>query len=153
MNLVHGVIQRSAWLAWGLLIVSALGLGLMIADDEPPFVMLGYTTEPVRPGGVLRVDADVRRDLGRECSATFSRHMIDATGTRIDLAGTRHMTADAIRGLDAASPGKLRLALPIPAYAAVGRAVLVTPLIYECNAWHGLRPIQTTAALAFEVTP
>lgn len=147
------VLRRSAWLAWLLLIVSGGGLALMIGDDDPPFRLIGYTVEPVRPGGVLRVTADVQRDLDRECSVVFSRHMFDSLGTRIDLAGTRNMTADAIRVLDEVSPGKLRLALPIPAYAAAGPAKLVTPLSYQCNAWHAMRPIETTTVMVFEVSP
>ena len=147
------VLARSAWLAWALLTASLAGLGWMMLDTAAPFVMLDYTAESVRPGAVLRVDVQVRRDLSRKCSVTFSRHMFDSAGTRVDLVGSTQMTAKALEGLEKHSPGQLRMAVPIPPYVSIGRAHLVTPLAYVCNAWHSVRPIETTMVIDFEVVP
>ena len=146
-------LRRSAWLAWALLIASLMGLGWMMSDTDPPFVMHGYAKGTVSPGQILRVDVSVTRDLTRRCSVTFSRHMFDSAGTRIDLVGTTQMTAQALEGLERENPGRLKMAVPIPSYVALGHARLVTPLSYVCNAWHGLRPIEITMEVDFEVVP
>ena len=147
------ILQRSAWLAWALLVLNGLGLLFMMMDDKPPFQMLGYERATVRPGEILRVDATVKRELSRKCSVTFSRHVFDADGTRIDIVPDTYMPAGALEELQRLTPDKLRLALPIPSYVKPGPATLVVPLAYQCNAWHALRPIETRMVVSFEVLP
>lgn len=146
-------LDRSAGLAWALLVASAICFALMVMDDEPPFAMLSQQHATVRPGDVLRVEAAVTRDLTRRCSVTFSRHMFDRDGTRVDLVPDTYMPAAAIDDLQRRTPGQLRLAVPIPSYVPPGPAKLVVPLSYVCNAWQALRPIETKMVIDFEVLP
>ena len=153
MTNMTSLLERSAWLAWALIVLSMIGAAWMIADTDPPFRMLSYESTPARPGGILRVDAVVQRALSRRCSVTFSRHLFDSEGTRIDISPAVVMTADALEGLDRAAPGQLRLAISIPAHTLPGPARLVTPLQYQCNAWHAIRPIETTIVMVVEISP
>ena len=150
---INELLKRSAIVAWVLLAASASGLLWMMGDTHAPFVMHGYTVEPVRPGEILRLKAEVRRDLKRKCAVTFSRHMFDSAGTRLDLVGQTSMTAAGLEQLNAIDKDVLRLAIPIPDYAKPGPAILVTPLVYSCNAWHGLRPIEYTMRVDFDISP
>jgi hypothetical protein len=151
--MTQSILQRSAWLAWALLILSALGAATLVLDDQPPFKMIAYTTQPVKPGGVLRVEALVKRDMTRPCSVVFSRHIFDSVGTRHDISAATPMTVVALQGLEKATPGRLVLAVKLPDHIALGKAQLVTPLVYQCNAWHSLKPIEETMTMTFEVTP
>jgi len=153
MNSATTLLNRSAWLAWVLLGLSVAGLVGMISDSAPPFKMTGYVASVPHRGELLRVDVAVHRDLARECSVQFSRHIFDASGVRWDVLATTTMTAQALAQLDAEAPGHLRLAVPVPPGAAPGPAKLVTPLQYECNPWHGIRPIESTMTIEFEVLP
>lgn len=153
MTRMTTMLQRSAWLAWALLVASMLGAGMMMADTEPPFRMLSYTVNSPRPGELLRVNAQVERQLDRGCSVRFGRYILDSTGTRMDVLDATQMTAAAVRGLDAVAPGRLSLAVRVPDHAAPGKAHLVTPLAYTCNAWHAIRPIETTMVVDFEIAP
>jgi hypothetical protein len=153
MQTATTILYRSAWLAWLLIGISGAGLAWMISDSTPPFSLTGYVANVPRRGELLRVDATVWRDLDRNCSVAFSRHIFDAAGVRWDVLASANMTAFALRQLDEQAPGHLRLAVPIPAGAAVGPAKLVTPLEYQCNPWHGIRPIESTMTIDFEVLP
>jgi hypothetical protein len=153
MQTATTILYRSAWLAWLLIGISGAGLAWMIGDSTPPFRLTGYVSNVPHRGELLRVDATVWRDLERNCSVQFSRHIFDAAGVRWDVLSSTNMTAAALRQLDEQAPGHLRLAVPIPAGAAVGPAKLVTPLEYQCNPWHGIRPIESTMTIDFEVLP
>ena len=147
------LIQRSAWLAWLLLLFSALGLIYMIGDTEPPFRVISSVANSPRAGELLRADAIVQRDLSRNCSVTFSRHILDSQGTRIDVQPLTYMPAAGLVQLEETSPGRLRMAVMLPAYVSPGPAKLVTPLAYTCNAWHSLRPIEVLMTVDFVVAP
>jgi hypothetical protein len=153
MSRMHRFLEQSAWLAWAIVVGSVCGLAYLITDSEVPFRRLAYTVNAPRPGEVLRVTNMVQRDLSRGCSVRFSRHMFDSAGTRIDLHPETVMTAAALVGLEAASPGRLNLAIVMPAYAAPGPAKLVTPLYYRCNVWHSLQPIESTMVIEFNIQP
>ena len=150
---ITSLLQKSAIAAWIILAGSVSGLLWMMGDSKAPFELYSYKVEPVRPGEVLKLRAEVRRDLGRNCAVTFSRHMFDSAGTRLDLVGQTTMTAAALEQLNAIDNDVLRLAIPIPEYAEPGPAILVTPLVYQCNAWHGLRPIEYTMRIDFDISP
>lgn len=147
------LIQRSAWLAWIILAVSAVGLLYMMGDNVPPFRMVSATANSPRAGELLRADVVVTRDLSRRCSVQFSRHIFDSSSTRIDVTPLTFMPASALDQLDAESPGHQRLAIPLPAYIKPGPAKLVTPLAYTCNLWHSARPIEVLMTVDFEVAP
>ena len=53
----------------------------------------------MRFGALLRVDAAVRRDLSRDCSVQFSRHILDAAGVRWNVQELTGMSAEALRQL------------------------------------------------------
>jgi hypothetical protein len=150
---INTILQRSAIVAWALLLSSFIGLGLMVMDDSPPFETISYVSTPVKPGGVARFEAIVKRDLSRRCSVTFSRHAFDSTGLRLDLVPATSMTADALEGLERATPGRLRVAVGIPPFAAPGPARLVIPLSYVCNPWQAIRPIEMVMEMSFEILP
>ncbi len=144
-------LERMAWIAWLLIALSAAGLVWMMSDVSPPFAMVSATTNKPKPGELLRVDAVVQRQLKRQCGVTFSRHMFDSSGTRMELAGDTYMPPEALEQLEGIAPGRLRLAVPVPPHAQPGPAKLVTPLSYQCNAWHSLRPIHVLMTIDFEV--
>lgn len=103
------LIQRSAWLAWLILLVSAVGLLFLMGDSKPPFRMISATTNTPKAGEVLRADVIVERELKRRCSVTFSRHMFDSIGTRVDITPSTFMPADGLDQLDAEKPGTFGL--------------------------------------------
>jgi hypothetical protein len=146
-------LQRSAWVAWLLLVLSGIGAASLMLDDKSPFTMLEYRVGAVKPGGVLRIEATVKRDLSRKCSVEFSRHVFDSLGTRHDITPETMMTSAALEGLEKATPGRLVLAVQLPPHIALGKAQLVTPLVYQCNAWHAVKPIESTMVVTFEVAP
>lgn len=147
------MLQRSAWLAWLILALSAAGLIVLMGDSKPPFRMISATTNTPRAGEVLRADVVVVRDLSRRCSVTFSQHIFDSSSTRVDMLPLTFMPAAGLDQLDAESPGHLRLAIPLPDYIKPGPAKLVTPLAYVCHAWHSVRPIEVLMTVEFEVAP
>ena len=147
------VLQSSAWVAWVMLALSGVGLAYMMGDTSPPFRMLASSANTPKPGELLKAEAIVERQVFRDCSVSFSRHIIDSAGQRIDITGTTFMPADALRQLERATPGRLRLAVVLPSYVEPGPAHLVTPLAYVCNPWHALRPIEFVMTIPFEVKP
>ena len=147
------VLKRSAWLAWVLIAGSMASLSYMVLDSSPPFKALGYTVNKPRAGELLRADVLVARDLGRECSVEFSRHLFDSRGTRWEVQPQTNMPSAAIRQLEDQAPGHLKLAIAVPSGMAPGPARLVTPLEYACNPWHAVRPIVVMMTIEFEVSP
>lgn len=146
---------RHAWLGWLLCVPVAWQLLDWIIDREPPFAALGAAqASPVRAGGTVVFIAAVRRDLDRDCTVQFSRHLIDGLGIRHDFAADpRVMTADGLREMDSAMGHQLRLAVNIPAGAAPGPATYTSDLIYRCNPVHVLWPIAVSMPLRFHIDP
>jgi len=126
-----------------------------VFDTTPPFHLLGYTATPARPGESTLIEANVKRDLSRDCSVVFSRHMFDATGIRFDLTGQQMMSASALKTLNEISPDKLRMNIAVPSIAAPGRALVTTVLEYRCNPWQESigRPIRVEMKTYFDVLP
>lgn len=148
------VIQRLEWF-WRIVLVLCAGPVLYWAlDREPPFALLSYPVNSPRPGDLLYVDARVRRDIDRECTAEFSRYLFDRNGSRHEAQGPQLMTAQAIREMDAANPGVLRVPMQIPFSFPPGPAKMVTVLRYRCNPMQDLlRPIGVQMTIPFEVLP
>jgi hypothetical protein len=136
-----------------VLVLSTMGAVSLMLETQPPYELLQYEAPAAHPGGVLHVEARVKRDLSRPCSVVFSRHIFDSQGTRHDIVAATSMTVAAVRGLEKAAPGRLVLAVQLPPYIPLGKAQLVTPLSYTCNAWHTFKPIEETMVIDFEVTP
>ena len=153
MMFLARVLNRHVWAAWAMLAISAAGLTFMAMHRSPPFVSLSYTATPGYRAGVAFIDAVVERDLDRGCSVTFSRAMVDAAGARWDVIPRTTATAEALREFNRASPGRLRMPIPIPPEAAIGTAKVITSLSYVCNPTHVLLPIDMVLVYKFEVMP
>ena len=146
------VMYELRWLPRLVLIGVLIWAGTMALDRSPPFELLSYATNRPGPGGTLVVRAQVRRDLERECSVTFSRYLFDRFGARHEASGPQLMTPQALRNMDAMAPGQLNLQVPIPPAFPPGPASLTTVLEYRCNPLQDvLRPINVEMAIPFEV--
>lgn len=139
--------------AWALLLASALGLLVMHLDRAPPFVSLSYTAAPAKPGGTALIEAQVHRDLRRNCSVKFSRFFIDSAGTRWEVTALNTVTPKGLRAFDLASASRLRIPVPVPVGASPGMATLIIPLAYHCNVVQELLPIDVVLTYQFEVLP
>lgn len=117
-------------------------------DKEPPFRLVNYSVTPAVPGSTMLVMANVERDLTRDCSATYSRRLVDSQGIMRSIDPDTTMGANAIRSMDKRSPNKLLFAVQVPWDTPAGPAQIITPLTYRCNPWHYRYPI--TMALEFD---
>lgn len=148
------VLYHLRWAPRIILLAVAGWVVAMAIDREPPFHLLGYQTNQPRPGGVLVVRAQVKRDLERECSVAFSRYLFDHFGSRHEASGPQMMTPQALRSMDALAPGQLNVQVAIPINFPPGPATMNTVLEYRCNALQDiLRPIGVEMVIPFEVLP
>lgn len=118
-----------------------------------PFYVKNYV-EPssVKAGETVFFTMPAYRDLGRDCSVKWSRHLIDSISVRHDLReGERFMSAEALRSMSEAMGQTLKTAALVPDSAAPGRAVLVTNLRFTCNPVQVAFPIEVTLFFPFEV--
>jgi hypothetical protein len=152
MSKVTSFVKRFEWLWIAILLALALQVAVWFADRRSPFSFSTYTSTSATPGNIVRIVVQVERDLDRECSAVFSRHLIDPAGVRYDLVAGQYMSADALRKMDALMPGELRLALFVPESSPAGLAHLFTSLQYSCNPVHRtIWPIEMTMEIDFIV--
>ena len=114
MSRATTLLEKLMWLWWLILTASILQLVWWHLDDKPPFQLISYTSTVAKPGGVVSFDVNVKRDLERKCSVTFSRHMFDAKGRRTDLSSGQTMTSRGIAEMDALTPDKLLLDITVP---------------------------------------
>ena len=135
-------------LTWGGLGISAL---VWAMDDAPPIKLLGYSVTPVHPGGTMLVVADVKRDLTRNCTATFSRQFVDSRGALHAVESDTSVSASNIRAMDARNPNKLIFTVPTTWDTPPGKSLIITPLQYNCNPWHAMRPIALSLEMQAEV--
>lgn len=146
---------RHVWLAWLLCLPVLWQLADWALDRQPPFALLGSpAVSRARPGETAVFVVRVRRDLDRDCSVRWQRHVIDSQAVRHDFAGHFEMSPDELRQMaEAMGPDWLRVAIEVPAGAAPGRAQVVTNLLYVCNPLHERWPIAVTTVLPLEVLP
>lgn len=147
---------KSFWIKWLGFIAVVIQAGVWAFDRTPPYEVLS----PVLvfngpPGGSVKFQAKVRRDLDRDCSVEFMRYIIDGAGARHDLPNDpRHLSAEGIRkmaeqmGLD-----RLILSVAIPIDATPGPSVYGTELEYTCNPIHVFKPITVTSLFRFVILP
>ena len=153
-SLVFQWLLHWRWIPRAVLLALSAWVLVMAFDREPPFALISSWTSSPKPGGVLVVRAKVRRDLDRECSATFSRYLFDKFGSRHETTGPQIMTAQGIRNMDALAPGELNVQLPVPIDFPAGPANMTTILEYRCNPLQDLfRPIGVEMNIPFEVLP
>lgn len=155
MTKVTNTLEKLNMLSMFIVLVCLAQVVWWVFDTTPPFSVLSYTSTPTRAGGSTRIEAIVKRDLGRDCSVIFSRHLFDASGVRFDITGQQMMSASALKTLNEISPDKLRLNIAVPAIAAPGRALVTTVLEYRCNPWQESigRPIRVEMKTYFDVLP
>lgn len=146
---------HNAWAGWLLSLPFLLMAGVWLTDRAPPFAVIGpVVVSNARAGEIVYFTAPVRRDLDRECSVVFSRHIIDVRGIRFDISTAPGvMTAAGLRAMDAAMGAYLRLAVEVPEQAAPGQAAFVTELSYACNPVHRAWPIEVSMPLLFLIQP
>ena len=149
-----------------LLLFQLLGIGVLLLigamaleTRDPPFDILPHQATRAQAGQWVELDLPVRRDLGRKCSVTYTRVLVDSDGSRFDLAGGGE-TPDGIRRIEAKNPGRLRLMLLMPPPKVDGRsgidpgsADLITHREYVCNPVHKLWPIRSTTVARLYVQP
>jgi len=149
---VYRLMQRGVWLPWGVLTLVAVQLAVWALDRDPPFALISAQVNSPKPGGVLDVAAVVRRDLGRDCSVTFSRYLFDHSGFRHESFGPQLMSTQALRDMDAQAPGRMNIRLRVPYEFPPGRGTMNTTLEYRCNPLQDvLRPINVQMNVPFEV--
>lgn len=152
MSKATSILEKLMWLWWLILTASILQVVWWHLDDKPPFTLISYTSTVAKPGGVVSFDADVKRDLSRKCSVTFSRHMFDSKGHRTDISSGQTMTSKGIAEMDNLTPNKLKLDITVPVSASPGLAHLFTVLDYRCSPIHyWAKPIEMTMELDFIV--
>jgi hypothetical protein len=148
------ILNRWRWVPLLLIVGMLFQCSIWAIDREPPFSVTSYTVQPVHVGGVLVVNADVRRDLDRECYVDLSSQIVDSVGVRWELGIMQSVTPDGVRELSAKSPGKLIRKINLPPGMSPGPASLLSSMIYRCNMLHDLvRPITVDTRFDFEVLP
>ena len=121
-------------------------------DSKPPIVMTGYTTTQTHPGGTVRVVMNVKRELQRNCRASYSRRLIDRTGAFIGGESGTHMTAQDIMDIEKRTPGQSIFTVDVPTYALPGELTIATPILYWCNPWHSwIAPLGVSLVVKTEV--
>lgn len=136
----------------GMLVLLLGGTAWLGTDREPPFRLLALDQPPpvVAPGGALVMRAAVWRDVDRDCSMRAVSRIHFSDGSRLDLP-TRDFTAQELRAQESRSPGRVAVALEIPAWAPVGPAYIDTTRYYQCNITHQRFPILSQNTWAFRV--
>lgn len=151
MQRVLMLMRRFAWLGW-LLSAPVWWYGYKwAADRTAPFEVYSVAASSALPGARLDIAASVRRDLARECDATFTRWLYDSRGYRYDMEGSQEISADGIEKLDRRAPGELKMSVALPPTMAPGPAMLHAEMLYRCNPLHFLWPIPVTTDIPFEV--
>ena len=154
MSKTTALLDRLMWL-WVLILgVSICQIIIWSVDRSPPFRVDAVRVTDAKQGGLVHIDAEVFRDVRRECGVTLSSHIYDSTGARFVLDGSTVISSSGIAALERKSPGKLRRTVQLPAGVAVGPASIVSSMNYTCNALQEIfRPIQVQTEFQFEVLP
>ena len=154
MSKTTQLLERMMWLWMLILAVSIAQVIWWSLDREPPFRVDAVRVTNARQGGLVHIDAEVYRDVRRECGVTLSSHIYDSTGARFVLDGSRVISSSGIAAMERKTPGKLLRTIQLPAGVAVGPASMVSSMAYTCNPLQEvLRPIQVQTEFQFEVLP
>lgn len=142
---------------WLWMFIIAVSIGQVIwwaLDRDPPFRVDSVRVTNARQGGLVHIDAEVFRDVRRDCGVTLSSHIYDSTGARFVVDGSTIISSAGIAALERKSPGKLRRTIQLPEGVAVGPASVVSSMAYTCNLMQEVfRPIQVQTEFQFEVLP
>ena len=142
------------WFWIVLLIVSVGQVVWWAMDRSPPFRVDAVRVTNAQQGGLVHIDAEVFRDIRRECGVTVSTHLYDVTGARFTIDATSIISSAGISALERKTPGKLLRTIQLPAGVAVGPASMVSSMAYTCNPLQEMmRPIHVQTEFQFEVLP
>lgn len=145
-------LQRLRWIPLLVLFMAAVQVIIWAAEREPPFhVIKGEVVPPTKPGGTLRIEGDVYRDISRECYVTIIHWIEDSAGFRHFLPSIG-LTHESIKRTHAMTPGKTKYVARVQPDVPLGPAVYHAENKYVCNPWHlVVAPIVVVTDLAFEV--
>lgn len=153
-NVCGSWLERYAWTGWFLLAFLAIAPVQWALERDAPFTVVRYIEPaPVVAGAHVTFEMPVTRQLERDCTARWSRHIIDAAGIRHEYEGVHLATAKTLRDIERLQGPWIRTTLAIPPGIAPGRAVLASEVEYECNPIHALWPIRMSLFFPFEVLP
>lgn len=145
-------LERYIFVSWAIIAVCATAGAWWAFDRSPPFLLGSYTVYDAAPGQTMFINANVKRDLSRECSTRFSRYLY-SNGVRHEISGSQYMSAAAIADMDKQMPDALRMAVRIPPDIVPGPATLVTALEYTCNPLHQVWPIDVLMRMNVRILP
>lgn len=152
MHTANEIVSQTVRVAQ-IIIFLAIALVVYYAmDRDPPFAVVSVLPAQARPGEYVTLQATVRRDVDRRCSADFSRYLYDSAGSRFDL-GRSSASAEMIDSLERTSPGFLKVSIKLPEVMEPGQADMQTVLAYRCNKVHTIWPIEVTTDIPFLVLP
>lgn len=121
----------------GVFCMLAGWLGLMIADREPPIIMLSskVLTPHVKPGGELQTAVHFIRT--RQCAVSVSRFLTDG-------ANKRHILGSDVfpAGTGPVGEDTFTAVVKIPLDVLPGEATYQSTTLYRCNPFHAVWPIQ-----------
>lgn len=129
MHTANEIVAQTVRIAQLIIIAALCLVGYYAMDREPPFAIVSVLPAAAKPGEYITIQAVVRRDISRKCSADFSRYLYDASGARFDL-GHSIASAEMIEQLERTSPNVLRISVILPETMAIGPAKLQTVLSY-----------------------
>lgn len=152
LKAIDHIATRMQWLAKCLVVFGLLAVAWFALDRDAPFEVYAVEPAQARPGEIITIRANVRRDVDRYCSADMTQFIMDSEKKRFDL-GISHASADLITELDRQAPGKLILTMRLPVAMAYGEADLYSSISYRCNKVHALWPIEVTTQIPFMVVP
>jgi len=144
--------EKAQWLAKLLLVLACMSVVWFALDRDPLFEVLSVEPAHARPGEVVIIKAEVRRDADRGCSAAMTQFLFDSDRKRFDL-GSSVASAELIRDIETYSPGLMLMTLTLPRSISYGQADLVSVINYRCNKVHALWPIEVTTHIPFTVIP
>ena len=154
MSKTTQLLERMMWLWMLILAVSIAQVIWWSLDREPPFRVNAVRVTNAPRGGLVHIDAEVLRDVRRECGVTLSTHLYDATGAGFTIDSTTIISSAGIAAMERKTPGKLLRTIQLPAGVAVGPASMVSSMAYTCNPLQELlRPIHVQTEFTFEVLP
>ena len=152
MTKLDTVLRQLRWLPIAVIAVATIQTTIWFAEREPPFhVIEGKVIPPSTPGGVLRVDGKVYRDLNRDCYVRIMHWIEDSKGFRHFLP-TLGLTNESIQRAERITPGQTKYVHQIAESVATGQANYHAENAYICNPTHLVWPIVVVTDIAFEVT-
>lgn len=153
MTPFNAALRRLVWFPVLLLLAAIAQVVYWAQDDDPPFTGGKYIATPTRAGEGMQITREVKRDLSRTCSVTYTRYLLDGAGQLHDMAPVQRVSPLMRQTLDRVSHGRRDEVIQLPKEAAAGKAQIVTDLNYSCNPWQKIFPIYIRSELIVEILP